>query len=129
MTRSAAYSALVCSLADQAMECEWTSALAIPQLSAEDAELVAVEYPEEVEEETYETVRLITVRPYLSTEDFIFVGLKFATAMREAARRLVWLDVQDEIERREQDEANEYAEAHPESEESIRGVASQFRIR
>lgn len=125
--KSATYLALVCSIADQEPRWGWRSALELPALSAADVALICQAYPQEVDEGVGEALSVTPLLEDIKTGDVCHLGLKYAVAIAEAARHVVWFDVQEECERREQYEAADWAERHPESPESLHGVSGLFR--
>jgi hypothetical protein len=125
--KSAPYMALVHSLADQEPRYGWMCALELPRLSAQDVALISREYPEEVTEGVCEEFSVTPFVESIGTGDVCHIGLKVAVAISESARDVVWPDVQEECERRAQNEADDWAEAHPESPESAHGVGRLFR--
>lgn len=103
------------------------SALELPRLSFEDVSLICEERLDEVDEGVREIFSVTPLIASIRAGDVCHAGLKMTVAISEVARSVLWGDVQEEIDRRAQDEADEYAEAHPESPESAHGVASLFR--
>jgi hypothetical protein len=126
-TQSAAYQVLVSSICDQQPPYGWMSALELPRLSASDVALICEECPQEVTEGVCEEFSVTPLVASIKTGDVCHVGLKVAVAISESARDVIWQDVQKECDRREQYAADDWAECHPESPESLHGVGGLFK--
>lgn len=63
----------------------------------------------------------------IEAQDFCRLGARVAVLLERACRETLRYETMVELERREQEEAEEYAQAHPESLESIHGVGATFR--
>lgn len=125
--KSAMYVLLVSSIADQEPRFGWSCAMDLPPLSAKDVSIVCEEKADEVNEHIHESLSVIPLLEDIKAADVCHIGLKFAVAISDAARSVVWRDVQEECERREEYRANDWAERHPETPEGAHGVASLFR--
>lgn len=99
----------------------------LPPLKPEDIALVMSCFGLDVSDNLDISEHFESFASDIEAQDFCRLGARVAVLLERACRNALRYDVMCELERREQEEAEEYAEAHPESPEAAHGVAGLFR--